>query len=214
MNQTIETFAKYPIYALALISIIATSPSETLVSSDAVMEDNIIVLNADTQFVSFTINSAITNPEVDAVQDIDWCATQMEFLMTEDFPENSQIQVWKLENPWDQSAFDSLYSDDSGGLSFEDAMWELSLDMVWLYIGAVETSATESAYYADAMFDAECENDTSYFVVSLTGDLSTIEMNLTAMARKGTAYTAPTLSCFDPSRPDFSDVEVTGEISF
>ena len=214
MNQKIEAFVRYSTYALAFVSIIATSPSERLVSSDAIMADNIIVLNADTQFVSFTINSAITNPEVDAVQDIDWCATQMEFLMTEHFPENSQIQVWKLESSWDQSAFDSLYSDDSGGLSFEDAMWELSLDMVWLNIGTVETSATESAYYADAMFDAECENDTSYFVVSLTGDLNTIEMNLTAMASKGSAYTSSTLSCTDRNRPDFSDVEVTAEISF
>lgn len=214
MKQKIETFVQYSMYAVALVSIIATSPSEQLVSSDAIMPDNIIVLNADAQFVSFTINSAITNPEVDAVQDMDWCATQMEFLMTEDFPENSQIQVWKLESPWDQSAFDSLYSDGSGGLSFEDAMWELSLDMVSLYVGASELSSTESAYYADAIFDAECENDTSYFVVSLTGDPNTITMNLTATASKGSAYTSSTLSCTNRNRPDFSDVAVTAEISF
>ena len=214
MNQKIETSVKYLVYALALISIIATSPSMELVSSDAIMADNVILLNADTQFVSFTINSAITNPEVDAIQDMDWCATQMEFLMTEDFPENSQIQVWKLENTWDQSAFDNLYSDDSGGLSFEDAMWELSLDMVNLYVGASELSATESSYYAEAMFDAECENDTSDFVISLTGDLNTIEMILTATASKGSAYTSSTLSCTNRNRLDFSDVEVNAEISF
>ena len=93
-------------------------------------------------------------------------------------------------------------------------MWELSLDMVNLYVGASELSATESRYYAEAMFDAECENDTSDFVISLTGDLNTIEMILTATASKGSAYTSSTLSCTNRNRLDFSDVEVNAEISF
>lgn len=121
MNVNLEKITKYSVYSLGILATIATSPLYVFYGT---MGFDTVAIDVDetTEFIPLSATSSTSNPKDKPIEDCGWEAL---FELSETLSDDTEMVIWKLDQPWDQAAFDEAYalalaeaeteSEDTGG---------------------------------------------------------------------------------------------------
>lgn len=106
MNMNLERLTKYSVYSLGILATIATSPIYVFYGT---MGFDTVAIDVDetTEFIPLSATSSTSNPKDKPIEDCGWEAL---FELSETLSDDTEMVIWKLDQPWDQAAFDEAYA--------------------------------------------------------------------------------------------------------
>ena len=157
MNTGFEKVAKYTLYTVAVGATIATSPLYEYFGITA-MGQRSVLLSTETTHLPVQASVEVNNS--DEATSFNYCGWDVVIDLDVPIPSGSEVILWGLSEPWNQTDFEQAYVDAVDAIEEGDSVDEENTDGDTA--DAVDTSVEDSGSAMDVDTAADSSNEAPY----------------------------------------------------